>query len=93
MRQNLCNRLEKLERISAAARQAEAYRNAPSGAEVLQTLLNQYAIERRAGESGAETLARGLGVSTMELKELLCERAEAGERELDHPVEWSMRRQ
>ena len=70
-------RLAELERIHAAARQAEAYRTGPSGAEVMRALLSQYAIEQLPGESRTETLARGAGISTRELKDLLWERAHA----------------
>ena len=77
MRQNIYRRLEELERIHTAVRQAEAYLSAPSGAEVMRALLGLYAAEPLAGESRAETLARAAGLGTRELKDLLWARAHA----------------
>jgi hypothetical protein len=71
VRQDVYRRLKNLERNHAATRQAAAYRNGPSGAEVMQTLLSRYAIEQLPGESRAETLARAAGINTRELKSLL----------------------
>jgi hypothetical protein len=71
VRQDFNRRMEKLERNHAAAQQAAAYRNGPSGAEVMRGLLRPYAIDRLPGQSRAQTLARAAGISTSELKDLL----------------------
>jgi hypothetical protein len=92
VRQAFYRKLEQLERINAAARQAEAYRTAPSGTEVMGALLSGYAVEQLPGESRAETLARAAGISTRELKDLLCERAHAAGPEWEHAAERSRRR-
>jgi hypothetical protein len=92
MRQNIYKKLEQMERIYAAARQSEAYRNGPSGAEVMRTLLRRYAMEQLPGESRAETLARAAGISTRELKDFLWERALAADPESEHTTEASKRR-
>jgi hypothetical protein len=92
MRQNVYKRLEQMERIYAAARQAEAHRNGPSGAEVMRALLSRCAIEQLPGESRAETLARAAGISTRELKDFLWERAHAAGPESERTTEGSMRR-
>ena len=76
MRRSVYKRLEGLERIHAAARRAKAYRTRSSGAEVMRTLLSQYAIALHPGESRVETLVRAAGISTRELKDLLWERAQ-----------------
>ena len=78
MRQSVYRELEKLERIHAVARQANARRRAPSGAEVMGRLLGQYAIKLLPGESRAETLARAAGISTRELKNILSDGRETG---------------
>jgi hypothetical protein len=85
VRQSVYKKLEELERIKAAARQAEAYRSGPSGAEVMGSLLSRYAVEQLPGESRAETLARAAGISTRELKDLLWERAHAASPEWNAP--------
>jgi hypothetical protein len=77
VKQAIYKKLEQLERIHAAARQAEAYRTAPSGVEVMQALLCGYAVAQLAGESGTETLARAAGISARELKDRLQERVHA----------------
>ena len=61
MRQSIYRNLEKLERIHAAARQANARRRALSGAEVMRGLLSRYTIGLLPGESRAEALAREAG--------------------------------
>jgi hypothetical protein len=71
VRQNVYRRLAELERIDAAARQAVARREGPSGAEVMQTLLSRCAIEQLPGESHVETLARAAAISTRDLKSIL----------------------
>ena len=78
MRQSVYRELEKLERIHAAARQANARRHALSGAEVMRGLLSRYAIGLLPGESRAEALARAAGISTRELKNILSDGREAG---------------
>ena len=55
MRQDFYRKLEKLERNHAAARRAAVYRNRPSGADVMRTLLSGCAVEQLSGESRAET--------------------------------------
>ncbi len=92
MRQSVYSELEKLERIHAAARQANARRHGPSGAEVMRTLLSRYAVEQLPGESRAETLARAAGISTRELKDFLWERAHAAGPEWERTTEASKRR-
>ena len=92
MRQAFYRKLEQLERINAAARQAEAYRTAPSGAEVMRTHLSRYAGEPVPGESRAETLAHAAGISTRELKDLLWERGHAAGPEGERATEASKRR-
>jgi hypothetical protein len=72
MRRDFYRKLEGLERSHAAALQAAAYRDGPSGAEVMQALLNRHAIGQLPGESRVETLARAAGISMRELKNLLC---------------------
>ena len=76
MKPSIYKKLEQLERIHAAARQAEAYCAAPSGAEIMQTLLCGYGVGQLPGQSRAETLARAAGISARELKDLLSERAQ-----------------
>jgi hypothetical protein len=73
VRQDFDRRIEKLERNHAAAQQGAAYRNGPSGAEIMQRLLHPYVIDQLAGQSRAQTLARAAGISTSELKNLLSE--------------------
>ena len=87
MRQSVYKRLEGLERIHAAARQAKAYRTRPSGAEVMSVLLSQYAIAQHPGESRVETLVRAAGISTRELKDLLWEHAQTAGPELERATE------
>jgi hypothetical protein len=71
MRRSIYRDLEKLERVHDAARQAIARRQCPSGADVMRGLLSRYAIGLLPGESRAEALARGAGISTGELKNIL----------------------
>jgi hypothetical protein len=71
VRQDFYRKLEKLERNHAAARRAAVYRNRPSGADVMRTLLSGCAVEQLSGESRAETLSRAAGISTRDLKNLL----------------------
>jgi hypothetical protein len=52
-----------MERIDAAALQARASRNGPSGVELFRQLLGSYAIEQVPGESLAETVARAAGIN------------------------------
>jgi hypothetical protein len=78
MRQSVYRELEKLERIHAAARQANARRHAPSGTDVMGGLLSRYAIGLLPGESRAEALARAAGMSTRELKDILSNGSETG---------------
>jgi hypothetical protein len=66
-----------MERLDAAALQARASRNGPSGVELFRQLLDRYAIEQLPGKSLAETVARAAGISARELKDLLWERAQA----------------
>jgi hypothetical protein len=82
MRQSVYKRLEALERIHAAARQAKAHRTRLSGTEVMSALLSQYAIVQQPGESRVETLARATGISTRELKDLFWEHAQTAAPEL-----------
>ena len=74
MRHDFYRKMEKLERNHAAALEAAAYCNGPSGAEVMRGLLSPYLIDRLPGQSRAQTLARAAGISTSELKDLLCGR-------------------
>jgi hypothetical protein len=76
--------MEKLERNHAAARQAQAHRNGPSGAEVMRGLLSPYAIDQIPGQSRAQTLARAAGISTSELKDLLHGQRVSGPGEVRH---------
>ena len=77
MRQRLYRELEEMERIEAAALQARAGRDGPSGADVFRQLLSRYAIEQLPGESLAETVARASEINAWELRDLLSERAQA----------------
>src|ERR1700686_320093 len=77
MRQKVYKELAEMERIDAAALQARAWRNGPSGVELFRQLLDSYAIAQLPGESLAETVARAAGMSARELKDLLWERAQA----------------
>ena len=87
MKPGIYKKLEQLERLHAAARQAEAYRVAPSGAEIMRTLLGGYAVEQLPGQSRAETLARAAGISARELKDLLSERAHTAGPEWERTTE------
>ena len=78
MRKSVYRDLEKLERIHAAARQANARRHGPSGAEVMRGFLNRFAIRLLPGESRTEALARAAGISTRELKNILSNGCETG---------------
>jgi hypothetical protein len=75
VRQSVFRKLERLERLHAAARQNDAWRNGPSGGEVMGALLSRYAIEPRPGESRVEALARAAELSTRELKNILGQQA------------------
>jgi hypothetical protein len=77
MRQKVYKELAEMERIDAAALQARASRNGPSGVELFRQLLDRYAIAQLPRESLAETVARAAGISARELKDLLWERAQA----------------
>jgi hypothetical protein len=77
MRQKVYKELAEMERIDAAALQARASRNGPSGVELFRQLLDSYAIAQLPGESLAETVARAAGIGARELKDLLWERAQA----------------
>ncbi len=78
MRQRVYRELAALERIDAAAFQARAGRNGTSGVAVFRQLLSRYAIAQLPGESEAETVTRGFGISAQELKDLLGERVSQG---------------
>ena len=78
-------KLEQLERIHAADRHAEAYRTAPSGAEIMRRLLHGYGVDQLPGQSRTETFAGAAGISARELKELLSERAHAAGPEVKRP--------
>jgi hypothetical protein len=80
VRQRLYKELEEMERIEAAARQARAGRNAPSGVEVFRQLLSRRGVGQLAGESLAETVARAAEISAWELRDLLSERAQEFDR-------------
>ena len=71
MRQKVYKELAEMERIDAAALQARASRNGPSGVELFRQLLDSYAIAQLPGESLAETVARAAGISARELKDLI----------------------
>ena len=51
MRQKVYKELAEMERIDAAALQARASRNGPSGVELFRQLLDSYAIAQLPGES------------------------------------------
>jgi hypothetical protein len=75
MRQRVYKDLAELERIHAAAVQARALRDRPSGTAMFgEQLVSRHATESVAGESLAETVARAAGISARELKDLLWER-------------------
>ena len=67
MRQSIFRKLDRLEHMLAGARQNNAWRNGPSGTDVMRALLSRFAIEPRPGESRPEALARAAGISTREL--------------------------
>jgi hypothetical protein len=71
VRQSVFRKLERLEHIQAGARQNDAWRNGPSGADVMRALLSRFAIEPRPGESRAEALARAAEIGTREMLNLL----------------------
>jgi hypothetical protein len=75
MKKNIYRRLEELERIQAAALRARAQRAAPSGADVVRELMSKFGIETVPGGSQADAFARALGISNLELKDLLRARA------------------
>ena len=80
MKKNICRRLDELESTRDAALQAKAHREAPSGAEVMRELLTKCRTEQLTplpGESRADTFARSLGISGLELKGLLDRRSGA----------------
>jgi hypothetical protein len=76
MRQKIYKELAELERVHAAALQARALRDRPSGIALFGQLVSRHAPERVAGESLAETVARAAGISARELKDLLWERTQ-----------------
>jgi hypothetical protein len=65
-----------MERLDAAALQARASRNGPSGVELFRQLLDRYAIEQLPGKSLRDRSPRR-GHQRPELKDLLWERAQA----------------
>ena len=77
MRQKICRQLDELERTEAAALQARAGCNRPSGGEAFRKLLSRCGIEQIPEESLAETVARGAGISARELKDLLWKREQS----------------
>jgi|HubBroStandDraft_6_1064221.scaffolds.fasta_scaffold1001854_1 hypothetical protein len=77
MRRRIYKDLEELERIAAVALQARACGNERSRVEMFRELISRKAIEQRPEESLAGTVARAAGITVRQLKDLLCERAQA----------------
>jgi hypothetical protein len=77
VRRRVYKDLEELERIATVALQARAWGNEPSPVEMFRELIKRTAIGQRPGESLAEAVARAAGITARQLKDLLCERAQA----------------
>jgi hypothetical protein len=75
VKQSVFRKLDRLEHTLAGARQNNAWRNGPSGADVMRALLSRYAIEPRPGESRPEALAHAAEISTRELLNILARRS------------------
>ena len=69
MKQNICKRLEELERVRAADLQASADRAATQlVVEGFQAMMRQYAIAPLPSESRADACARVLGIGRPETR-------------------------